>query len=315
MSAPFIPGRMDELNRSRRSSRAVPTQDTGWSLDERLYSPKFESMFGKEAPRMGEWKLPRKVIKEPLPAVRSTYAPPAEGAYSHIGDLSGINVLPRKSYRELYEPLAGAPKTTGVTPMEEQYSPWLNPAGHILSAAGALADYGALRKARPTPASFGRMGAERISLAKQRLANIRNAEAARSSASAQARSLGLNAGQAYSNIAAATTGVNRLLGQQNAELLEKEEATNAQLRQQAAAINAELTAQESLFNAQRMDAYRAMLARANPMGALARTAAQYFADTSAYGLDYDTLKMLAPNAEVYKKGLFKRPGIRFKTKT
>jgi hypothetical protein len=225
------------------------------------------------------------------------------------------------------EPLPGLQKdiipqlptsTTGDT----SANPTLNPLGHILSGAGQLADYFAMKNAKPTPVSLSRVGAERISLAKQRLANTRNAESARSINAASTRGLGLNAGSTYANTMAANTGVNRLLGQQNAELLQNEENANAQMQQQANMVNAELAAQEALFNTQQSNAYRAMMAARNPLGNLARTAAGYFADNSAYGQQYDTLRMLAPNAELYNepntgflKKTFGRPKIRFRDKT
>lgn len=203
---------------------------------------------------------------------------------------------------------------------EDEYSnSWLNPAGHILSAAGAMADYAAMKKARPEDVNLGRVGAERINLARQRLANTRNAASARAMASSAARSSGMNAGVALSNTLAANTGANRLLGQENAQLLEQEETANAQMRQQANMVNAELAAQEGLFNTQQQNAYRMMMAQNNPLGNIARTAASYFADNAAYQQGYDTLQMLAPNAELYrdpdakwKNNPFARPKVRLR---
>lgn len=240
-------------------------------------------------------------------------------------DTEGINMNAIDYYNEpwtLNNGLAKGP--TMPTGIQEDTTGrgWLNPAGHILSGAGSLADYFAMKKAKPTNVSLGRVGAERINLAKQRLANIRNAASARSMNTAGARSMGMNAGVAMSNISAANTGVNRLLGQQNAELLEKEETTNAQMRQQANMVNAELAAQEGLFNTQQQNAYRMMMAQRNPLGNLARTAAGYFADNAAYQQGYDTLQMLAPNAELYQepdtgwlKKTFGRPRVRLRDKT
>jgi len=213
----------------------------------------------------------------------------------------------------------------GINPFKQEETmgnTWLNPAGHLLSGAGMLADYFALKKAKPTNLSLGRVGAERISLAKQRLANTRNTAAARAMASTAARSSGMNSGVALSNTLAANTGANRLLGQQNAELLQNEENTNAQMRQQANMVNAELAAQEGMFNTQTQNAYRMMMAQRNPLGNMARTAASYFADNAAYQQGYDTMQMLAPNAELYrdpnakwKKNPFARPKVRLRDKT
>jgi hypothetical protein len=183
---------------------------------------------------------------------------------------------------------------------EKEYSPTLSPLGHILSAAGSLADYNALKKAKPSKVSLPRMAAERISLAKQRLANERNASVSRSINIASSKGMGMNAGATFANAAAANTGVNRLLGQENAKLLETEENTNVQLRQQASGINAELAAQEGLFNTQTENAYRMALAQRNPLGNLSRVAASYFADNSAYRRGYDTTRMLNPDAQIYK---------------
>ncbi len=209
------------------------------------------------------------------------------------------------------------------TTPEEQYNPTLSPLGHILSGAGALADYRALGKAKPIPASLGRMGAERISLARQRLINERNATGQRNINTVLGRNFGANAGVAMANTTAANTGVNRLLGQENMKSLETEETTNAQMRQQASAINAELAAQEGLFNTQQLNAWRMARAKANPAANLSKVAASYFADNAAYGQGYDTLKMLAPNAEVYRPDdqgfldwlIGQQPGVRFKSKT
>jgi hypothetical protein len=186
--------------------------------------------------------------------------------------------------------------TTGE--QDTPYNPTLSPLGHVLSGAGQLADYFAMKNAKPTPVSLSRVGAERISLAKQRLANTRNAESARSINAASTRGLGLNAGSTYANTMAANTGVNRLLGQQNAELLQNEENANAQMQQQANMVNAELAAQEALFNTQQSNAYRAMMAARNPTGNLARTAAGYFADNASYGMLSDIAQMHAPDYEL-----------------
>jgi len=209
----------------------------------------------------------------------------------------------------------------GINPLQEESygANWLNPVGHILSGLGSIADYAAMRKARPENVNLGRVGAERISLAKQRLANERQAASARAMATSAARSSGMNAGVALSNATSANTGVNRLLGEQNAELLEREETANAQMRQQANMVNAELAAQEGLFNTQQQNAYKMMMASRNPLSNIARTTASYFADNAAYQQDYDTLQMLAPNAELYtepnkkgRKNPFKKPKVRLR---
>ena len=119
-------------------------------------------------------------------------------------------------------------------------------------------------------------------------------------AASAARSSGMNAGVALSNTLAANTGANRLLGQQNAELLEREELDNAQMRQQANMMNAELAAQEELYNQQQRNAYKMMMAKANPLGNLARTAASYFRDNAAYQTELTNRELLAPNAELYR---------------
>lgn len=226
----------------------------------------------------------------------------------------GKNLSPSTKYG-----LMNRPQEQTLALGEEDYNSWLNPAGHMLSAAGAMADYAAMKKARPEDVSLGRVGAERISLARQRLSNTRNTASARAMASSAARSSGMNAGVVLSNTLAANTGANRLLGQQNAELLEREESANAQMRQQANMVNAELAAQEGLFNTQQQNAYRMMMAQNNPLGNLARTTASYFADNAAYQQGYDTLQMLAPNAELYrdpnakwKNNPFARPKVRLR---
>jgi hypothetical protein len=213
------------------------------------------------------------------------------------------------------------PYTESTVNPEEAGAPWLNPLGHALSAAGSIADYYAMKRAKPTPINAGRVGTERISLAQQRLTNRREAEAARAINTTNARNAGMNAGATMSSIAGANTGVNRLLGQQNAQSLENEANTNAQMAQQANMVNAQLKSEEAAFNAQRQDAYNAMLARMNPVGNLARTAASYFADNAGYQQGYDTLQMLAPNAELYNEPgaswmqkKFGRPKVRLRTK-
>lgn len=182
----------------------------------------------------------------------------------------------------------------------ENYTPTLSPLGHVLSGIGQLADYRAMGKAKPLDVTLPRVGAERIDLAQQRLANDRNAANARAINTSNVRGAGLNAGATMANTAVANTGVNRLLGQQNAESLMMEENTNAQMRQQANMMNAELAAQEGLFNTQSQNAYRMAKARMNPLGNLSRTAASYFADNASYGKGYDIARMTAPNAEIYK---------------
>jgi hypothetical protein len=229
------------------------------------------------------------------------------GADRGVSRLPNWNTSPITPYNSNLKPLAGLQKTNnpyklGVTSTENTpFNPTLSPLGHILSGVGQLSDYFAMKRARPTPMSLGRVGSERISLAKQRLANERNAATSRSINAASTRGLGLNAGSTYANTIAANTGVNRLLGQQNAELLQNEENANAQLRQQANMTNAEIAAQEGIMNAQRMDAYRARMASMNPLGNLARTAASYFANNAAQKQQYDILQMMAPDAELYQR--------------
>lgn len=199
----------------------------------------------------------------------------------------------------------------------EVFNPTLNPLGHILSGIGQIADYNALSRFEPEDMVAPRVGAQRIDLARQRLINSRNASNAIRTNVATARGLGTNAGATFSNIATANTGVSRLLGQQNMESLMAEEQANAQMQQQADMTNAEIGAQESMINTQSRNAYNLMRARMNPLGNLARTAAGYFADNAAYGQGYDTLQMLAPNAELYKdpeSSRFKRPKIRLRDK-
>ena len=207
-----------------------------------------------------------------------------------------------------------------TTSEEQSYSPQLNPLGHVLSGIGSLADYAAMRKAKPTDVSLPRVGAERISLARQRLMNERGASAARATNVANTRKLGMNAGATFSNLAGANTGVNRLLGEQNMQSLLAEETTNAQMEQQANTMNAQIGSEEAIMNNQQQNTYKAAMARMNPAGNLARTAASYFADDAAYKQGYDTLQMLAPNAELYGSNntwldRFKRPKVRLRDKT
>lgn len=241
---------------------------------------------------------PGKVLKEPKGTGINRVSPFATANAIPLSRLRDIRTY-KKSYKDIYEPLAGAPKMN-VPAAEENYSPTLSPLGHILSGVGALADYRALNKAKPTPVSLSRMGAERISLARQRLINERNAAGQRNINTTLGRNLGANAGVAQANISTANTGVNRLLGQENLKSLETEETTNAQMRQQTAAINAELAAQEGLFNTQQLNAWRMARARANPLANLSKVAASYFADNAAYGREFDIRRMLSPNAEIYQ---------------
>ena len=216
--------------------------------------------------------------------------------------------------------LATINKITPNITSGEYPTPWLNPAGHILSAVGNLADYAAMKKAKPTNVRLPRVGSERIDLARQRLINERNAAAARATNVTNTRKLGTNAGSTFSNLAGANTGVNRLLGEQNMQSLMQQESTNAQMQQQANMMNAQMGAEEAIMNTEQMNAYRAAMARMNPLGNMARTAASYFADNSAYGQGYDTLQMLAPNAELYGPNntfldRFRRPQVRLRDKS
>lgn len=252
----------------------------------------------------GEWESVRDDVKPIVKSgtgtghgLRPIIAAPSEGSVAHIKP----QYVKRQTIDEILNksPLAKAP-ISRITPDTDEANPILNPLGHLLAGASGFLDYNRLKKAAPEPVRLQRAAAERISLAKQRLANIRNAEAAKSVGSANARAMGLNAGQAASNMATTTTGANRLLGQQNAELLEREETTNAQMQQQANILNAELAAQESLFNTQQNNAYRMMLASNDPWSRALNTAASYFKDNASYQRSYDTAKLYAPNAEFYR---------------
>ena len=217
--------------------------------------------------------------------------------------------LNKKSYFDTYE--ANKLRERSYAPEAENYenyTPTLSPLGHGLSAIGSVADYFAMNKAlkagKPEDVKLPRTAAERVSYARQRLINERNAAASRATAAATARATGLNAGSAYANTMAARTGVDRVLGQENMKSLEDEANQNALLAQQANMLNAELGAQEALFNTQSGNSYRwqkAMLeAENNPLGNLSKIAASYFADNSAYGRGYDTMHMAYPDAYTYK---------------
>ena len=253
--------------------------------------------------------------------LRTIYAPPSKGTYDHL-NMPDLGIKRPNTLSNAPKPADAADVRIALNKLKNNnsYDPVLSPLGHIASAAANLADYSALKKAKPLDFNLPRVGAERISLANQRLANERNAATSRAVNATSARGLGLNAGQTMANTASANTGVNRLLGQQNAELLAQEENTNAQLRQQANSINAELGAQESVYNTQAQNAYRMALAQNNPLGMLGRTVASYAKDNAAYGQGYDTLQMLAPNAELYGKPDFlpwlagKGPKVRLRDK-
>jgi len=185
------------------------------------------------------------------------------------------------------------------TPGEEgNYNPMLSPLGHGLSAIGSIADYYAMKKAKPEELSLPRVGAERVSYARQRLANRQRANEARALGTRTARNMGLSGATAAANIGATGLNVNQQLGQQNILSYENEANKNAMLRQQAGMTNAQIAMQEGLYNNRLQNAYRAQMAQMNPFGQLARTGAGYFKDNAAYQRGWDTLQMLSPNAEI-----------------
>ncbi len=262
-----------------------------------------------------------------IPAGHPLYAPkspplttiPGEGrkrgAPTYLSTAPISQFLPNTTRPGLQKSHIPLPSTNTT---EEAYNPQLSPLGHLLSGAGSIADYMAMRRNKPTPVSLPRVGAEKISLAPERLTAERQAAASRAINAGTARGMGLNAGAATANTTAANTGVNRLLSESRIKSSLAEETTNAQLRQQANMVNAELAAQEEFFNKEQSNAYNALLARINPAGALSRTAASYFADNAAYGRGFDMMKLIAPDYELYntpgttklKKFLGRGPGLR-----
>jgi len=180
----------------------------------------------------------------------------------------------------------------------EDYNPMLSPLAHGLSAVGSIADYYAMKKAKPEELSLPRVGAERVSYARQRLANRQRANEAKALGTRTARNMGLSGATAAANIGATGLNVNQQLGQQNTLSYENEANKNAMLRQQAGMTNAQIAMQEGLYNNRLQNAYRAQMAQMNPFGQLARTGAGYFKDNAAYQRGWDTLQMLSPNAEI-----------------
>jgi len=183
----------------------------------------------------------------------------------------------------------------------EDYNPMLSPLAHGLSAVGSIADYYAMKKAKPEELSLPRVGAERVSYARQRLANRQRANEAKALGTRTARNMGLSGATAAANIGATGLNINQQLGQQNTLSYENEANKNAMLRQQAGMTNAQIAMQEGLYNNRLQNAYRAQMAQMNPFGQLARTGAGYFKDNAAYQRGWDTLQMLSPNAEILQE--------------
>jgi len=324
--------KMDERNRLRRSG-SKPTINNQVSniknnntitdpILRNIYNDKINKLtwdFGMNTDSVATPKGPVNIATttgSKVTAKQRQYNPVEErGAYfPEFSNVSLSNAI--KPKQDLISPTNNI-NTLNKKEEGESFNPTLSPLGHILSGIGQIADYNALSRFEPEDMVAPRVGAQRIDLARQRLINSRNASNAIRTNVATARGLGTNAGATFSNIATANTGVSRLLGQQNMESLMAEEQANAQMQQQADMTNAEIGAQESSINTQNRNAYNLMKARMNPLGNLARTAAGYFADNAAYGQGYDTLQMLAPNAELYKdpeSSRFKRPKIRLRDK-
>ena len=114
--------------------------------------------------------------------------------------------------------------------------------------------------------------------------------------SANARNLGLNAGQAFNAMSTGNIGLERTLGQQLGQSYEKEATVNAGLTSQARLANQRAINASNYYNAMMENSYRNRLAALNPMGNLSRTAAQYFADNAAYNRDLTIAMLTAPNA-------------------
>jgi hypothetical protein len=235
--------------------------------------------------------------------------PVVKGPIRTTQDISGLSPIQGKGFtfnaakapKYYIEPhYAKAPVT------EEEYSPTLSPLGHIASGIANIADRIALGRAEPSNITLQGVTPERIDLSRERILAERDAANQRAINLNQGRNM-MNPGQAYANATIANTGVDRVLRDTLAKSFQTEETTNAQMRMRANELNAEIKAQESLFNAERRDAFNMLKARMNPIGNTLRTAASYFKDNAAYGQQYDTLKMLAPNARVIapeKRGFF-----------
>ena len=206
--------------------------------------------------------------------------------------MSTSTLKPVRDQAEYAETMSGAPGA------EENYNPMLSPLAHGLSAVGSIADYYSMKKAKPQEVALPRVGAERVSYARQRLADRERANVASATASRTARNVGLGGGQAMTNIGAARLGINRQLGQEQTTSFEREQNQNALFRQQAGMTNAQIGMQEGLYNNRMQNAYQAQMAQMNPIGSLSRTAASYFKDNAAYQRGWGTLQMFSPNAEI-----------------
>jgi len=219
-------------------------------------------------------------------------------------EMTNINrfYMPKKSpYGEVAEPidtssLVGIEDASDrilAEPEEANMARNLSPLGHGLSAVGAVADYFAFKR-RAKPESVGRVGAERVSYARDRLSMLEEATGAKRVAATTARDQGLNAATATANIIAGRTGVDRLLGQERSESFEREENINAQMRQQAGLTNAEL----KLMDIQNKISYNRELAARSPFANLAKIAASYFADNAGYRTMQESRFLENPNMNV-----------------
>ena len=308
---------------SGRNPYALPEIDTTWPLP---YNQNIDNTYQAQStaipqPAEDSFEAARK-------ASNKAWTEKIGFGESNLNPLPITTVLPEIYKTALRSRGIEGDLQSGETPVENLNAgttpddiPYLAPIGHALSAIGNIADYFTYRnQARPRELNMPMVTPQKVSYAAERAAMQEQARTSRRMIGRTARDLGLNAGQTMAATSAGITGVDRLLGQNVSQSFDKQVNQNAILRQQADMQNAELQARERIYNAQMDAQYREGLAQRNPLANIPKIAASYFADNAAYQQGFDTLKMLAPNAEIYKpegsiRFLGIRPsGIRFRGK-
>jgi hypothetical protein len=182
---------------------------------------------------------------------------------------------------------------------DDRFIPGLSPAANITNVLGNAVDYGIAKRNKPNKLNLGRIGAEKISLARSREAARTRGETSRNIGIRNIRDLSRSGSQALSNLGAASTGADRVAGEQIGKSFEQEALTNAKLRQRSNEQNARLAASEAQYNTTQDNAYQERLGKLDPFRSVLKQAGQYSSDVNK-------------NRQFYESAYFQNPNLRGK---
>ena len=219
---------------------AIPTKVGSGSISKSVVAPSIYNLTPEEQLSVIREKSANIGINTPMEPIKAATLP------SNLNIPKTLDVEQIKAgMRKPVEGVKGGSNTN-------QFLPSYIAAGtNILGNLGQM-----LMDRKPKNINFARYTPEEIDMTEQRLAAQREADLARSVGRTTARNLGMNAGQAMSNIISSESEVGRNLSNALLQSRLAEQTTNVGERNKAAQINAEIAMKEGLVNRGMQDEWR-----------------------------------------------------------